>query len=65
VCEILLTGFLALYGLTLVIWLVGSFGWFGAGSDPFSAVFLVILGLPWTRWVDLLPEALWPVAGAH
>jgi len=49
-----------LYLVALVLFAVGAFGLFGAGPDPLAGVFLVPLGLPWIRFVDLFPEPLWP-----
>jgi hypothetical protein len=55
---------MALYVLALLAWLAGIFGWFGIGQDPLSGIFLVPLGLPWNRFVDLLPQQTWPWAAA-
>jgi len=64
VCKVVFIGFLILYLAALSLWLIGTFGWFGANKDPLSGIFLIILGQPWARWVDALPEALWPFGGA-
>jgi hypothetical protein len=37
-----------LYGLALLLFLVGNFGWLGQEKDPLSGVFLMPLGLPWS-----------------
>lgn len=55
--------FLALYGAALLLFLVGTFGWFGQDKDPLSGVFLMPLGLPWNLIADRvglpgLPSAL-------
>jgi hypothetical protein len=63
VCKIILLGFCLLYALALLVWAMGTFGWFGTEKDPLSGVFLIILGQPWARWVDVLPEAIWPLGG--
>lgn len=63
-CKIIFYIFCILYAAAIFLWLVGRFGWFGAEQDPLSGVFLIILGQPWTRWVDKLPETLWPIASA-
>lgn len=49
-----------LYVVALFLFLVGTFGWFGSETGPLAGVFLVPLGLPWNRFVDLFPELLWP-----
>ncbi|MBX7534676.1 hypothetical protein K3175_03295 [Qipengyuania sp. GH1] len=46
--------FLALYAFAAVIFLIGTFGWFGQDKDPLSAVFLMPLGLPWNLFADRL-----------
>lgn len=60
----LLRASIVLYGLALILFLVGTFGLFGAARDPLAGVFLVPLGLPWIRLVDAFPEPLWPWLGA-
>ena len=62
-CRYVLIGFCVLYGAALAAWLAGTVGWF-IDKDPLSGVFLVILGQPWVRWIDTLPENAWPVAAA-
>ena len=52
--------FVVVYLFALIILLVGTFGWFGAERDPLSGVFLIPIGLPWNRLVDLFPTVLWP-----
>jgi len=49
-----------LYVFALAIYVIGTFGLFGEERDPLSGVFLVPLGLPWNRFVDVFPEPLWP-----
>ena len=39
--------FCLLYLLALMLFLVGTFGWFGQERDPLSGIFLLPLGLPW------------------
>lgn len=64
-CKILVYVFCSIYALAILFWLTGTFGWMGVEKDPLSAVFLVILGQPWVRWVDdLLPESLWSAGAA-
>ena len=56
--------FATLYLLALALWLIGTLGLFGQEQDPLSGVFLILLGQPWVRLVDLLPERIWPIASA-
>lgn len=58
--RIVSRGFLVAYILALLAFAVGSLGLFGQEPSPLSAVFLIPLGLPWNRLVDLFPEYLWP-----
>ena len=44
--------FLGLYGLAFLLFLIGTFGWFGQAKDPLSGVFLMPLGLPWNLLLD-------------
>ncbi|MCT8329367.1 hypothetical protein [Albidovulum sediminis] len=60
ICGWVLRAFAVLYLLALVIFLVGTFGLFGQTRDPLSGVFLVPLGWPWNRFVDLAPQSTWP-----
>ena len=60
-CKVILIVFCTLYAFAIVIWALGTFGWFGVDKDPLSGVFLIILGQPWVRWVHVLPEVIWPV----
>lgn len=60
VLLIALIVFSLLYALALTIYLMGTFGFFGADRDPLSGVFLIPLGLPWNRFIDPFPERLWP-----
>lgn len=55
-----------LYVFALAILVIGTFGLFGQDRDPLSGVFLIPLGLPWNRLVDVFPQPLWPwlAAGA-
>jgi hypothetical protein len=59
-CRFAIALFAALYVAALALFLVGTFGLLGQARDPLSAVFLLPLGWPWTRLVDLFPEPLWP-----
>jgi hypothetical protein len=59
-CRLLVGVVVVLYALALGLFLIGQFGLFGAERDPLAGVFLVLLGLPWNRFIDGLPEATWP-----
>lgn len=52
--------FAVLYAGALAVLLIGTFGLFGAGTDPLSGIYLMPLGLPWNLLVDAFPEPLWP-----
>ena len=64
ILEMVLAIFALLYGVALVLYLIGIFGLFGSPSGPLAAVFLLPLGLPWIWLIDSLPEALrsWALA---
>ena len=59
-CRWLLIVLVLVYVAALGLWLVGTFGLFGQERDPLAGVFLVPLGWPWNRAVDMAPEPLWP-----
>lgn len=59
-CRIATIAFLVVYVLALAVFATGTFGLFGTEPDPLSGVYLIPLGLPWNRFVDQAPEALWP-----
>ena len=44
--------FVGLYAVAFVLFLIGTFGWFGQERDPLSGVFLMPLGLPWNLLAD-------------
>lgn len=58
--SILLILFALAWVGALILYVAGTFGWFGVETDPLSAAFLLPLGLPWVLGVDLFPEPLWP-----
>jgi len=60
-CRLIVIGFSVLYTLAAGLFIVGTFGLFGNPSGPLAGVFLVPLGLPWNRMVDVFPEPLWPM----
>lgn len=63
-CRYVLIGFAVLYALAVGLFLVGTFGLFGSPSGPLAGIFLVPLGLPWNRMLDVFPEPLWPTLAA-
>lgn len=44
--------FVVLYVAAVLLFLIGTFGWFGQETDPLSGVFLIPLGLPWNLIAD-------------
>ena len=58
VCKWVVLIYQTLWGLAVILLIVGTFGLFGQEEDPLSGVFLVPLGLPWVLWIDGLPETL-------
>lgn len=63
-CRVLVVLFAALYAVAFGLFLVGTYGWFGSPQGPLAGVFLVPLGLPWSLWLDGLPQSLWPLAAS-
>lgn len=63
VCRIIVWGFGLLYAGALVLLLIGTYGLFGAETDPLSGVFLLPLGLPWNLLLDGAPDHLLPWVG--
>lgn len=63
-CRFVVRGFALAYGAALLLFLAGTFGWFGSSSGPLAGVFLVPLGLPWNRLIDWAPGGLRMVLAA-
>ena len=63
-CRLAVVGFFVLYALAVGLFIVGTYGLFGSPSGPLAGVFLVPLGWPWNRLVDVFPEPLWPTLAA-
>lgn len=63
-CRIALILLGVAYLAALTLFAIGTLGLFGQERDPLAGVFLVPLGLPWNRMVDVFPEPLWPWLGA-
>lgn len=56
-CRLLVILFAAAYAVALAIFAIGRFG---QQADPLSAIFVVVLGMPWIGLIDLAPELWWP-----
>lgn len=64
VCSWTLKIFVAAYVTALLLFLVGTFGWFGSPKDPLAGVFLIPLGLPWNRLLEGVSDPLRPLVAA-
>jgi hypothetical protein len=66
ICRIALLIFTLLYAGALLLFLIGTFGWFGQERDPLSGVFVIPLGLPWNLMLDAVadPVRAWAAAAA-
>ena len=62
-CRIVIAAFAILYGLALLVFLTGTFGWFSQPTSPLSPVYLIPLGLPWVFLADVVADSLGPVVG--
>jgi hypothetical protein len=60
-CPIAIVVFAVAYLFALASLVIGTFGLFGSEPDPLAAVFIIPLGLPWNRMLDVFPESwlLW------
>lgn len=61
-CRLIAIVFALLYAAAFVLFLIGTYGWFGSPRGPLAGVFLMPLGLPWSRWLDGVPSAFRPAA---
>lgn len=59
-CRSAVVAFALAYVAALVLLAIGTFGLIGNERDPLAGVFVVLLGLPWARWVDFAPAPLHP-----
>ena len=64
ICRILVIVFAGLYLGALALFAAGTWGLVGSSQGPLAGVFLVPLGLPWNRLVEIFPEAAWPALAA-
>lgn len=46
--------FAALYAAAFLLFLIGTYGWFGQAKGPLAGVLLIPLGLPWNLLADRL-----------
>lgn len=46
--------FVLIYALAILLFLIGTFGWYGQARDPLAGVFLMPIGLPWNIIADRL-----------
>lgn len=60
ICRLFFLLFGLAYLAALAILAIGNFGLFGQQRDPLSGIYLLPLGLPWNRMIDIFPEPLWP-----
>jgi hypothetical protein len=65
-CKIFLLIFALLYAGALLLFLIGTFGWFGQDRDQLAGLFLIPLGLPWNLFLDTVPDPFraWATAAA-
>ena len=59
-CKVIVGVFGLLWILAIAIFIIGQFGLFGQERDPLAGVFLIPLGFPWNRVIEIAPEATWP-----
>lgn len=60
VCRLVVIAFATLYFIALVVMVLGIAGIAGQEQDPLSGVFVLLLGLPWSRMIEVMPEPAWP-----
>lgn len=60
ICSWVVKVFILAYVVALVLFLAGTFGWFGSPKGPLAGVFLAPLGWPWNQLLGNAPEALKP-----
>ena len=60
ICNVVVLTFAAFYVAALLVFLTGTFSWFGQATDPLSGVFLLPLGLPWVLGVEGAPDSVRP-----
>jgi hypothetical protein len=60
ICSWVIKIFVLAYIVALLLFLIGTFGWFGSPKGPLAGVFLIPLGLPWNQLLVGFPETLRP-----
>jgi len=61
-CRVVVIAFAVLYAAALLLFLIGTYGWFGSPRGPLAGIFLIPLGLPWNWLLGGLPPAIVPAA---
>jgi hypothetical protein len=61
-CRLIVIVFALLYAAAFLLFLIGTYGWFGSPQGPLAGIVLMPLGLPWNRMLDGLPSAVLPAA---
>lgn len=57
-CRTLCRSFILVWGVALVMHLIGLLGVLGMEQGPLSGLLIVLLGLPWILLVDHLPHEI-------
>lgn len=61
-CRRVVVVFAVLYAAAFLLFLIGTYGWFGSPQGPLAGIFLLPLGLPWNRLLGGLPSRVLPLA---
>ena len=61
-CRWVVIVFAVLYAAAFLLFLIGTYGWFGSPQGPLAGIFLLPLGLPWNRLLGGLPSRVLPLA---
>lgn len=64
ICRVAIVIFGTAWVAAIALLLIGTFGWFGQEKDPLSGIFLMPLGLPWSLFLDGLPNTMKPWGAA-
>lgn len=62
ICRRVVVVFAVLYAAAFLLFLIGTYGWFGSPQGPLAGIFLLPLGLPWNRLLGGLPSKVLPLA---
>ena len=63
ICRWVVIVFAVLYAAAFLLFLIGTYGWFGSPQGPLAGIFLIALGLPWNRLLGGLPSSALPAVG--